>query len=86
MRKDLGYSLRRLTELMVYLLSAEARGLSPGYTEIQEALKTDFKTAQRYILALKEVGWVEIQPTERKNVVRLTERGRCVARCLVAEG
>jgi len=79
-RKDLGYSLARLTELLAYLLVKDGVGI----TEIQNELKTDFRTAQRYVKALEEIGWVEVVPTERRNVVRLTERGRCVARCLVS--
>jgi len=82
-RKDLGYSLSRVVELLIYLLSMEVRGRPVGYSEIQDELKTDFKTVQRYVNALEEIGWIKVDPTERKNLIRLTDRGRCIARCLV---
>ena len=83
-RKDLGYSLQRIAETMLLILTSEAQGRELGYSDLMDLLKTDFKTVQRYIGALEDVGWVEVVPTERKNVVKLTEKGRCIAKCLVS--
>ena len=82
-RKDLGYSLARLRELLIHLLSSEAQGKALSYTDLADKMKTDFKTVQRYVKALEEVGWVEVVPEERRNLVKLTERGRCVAKCFM---
>ncbi len=79
-RKDLGYSLKRITDLLRYLLTSD-QGLS--YMELTRLMRTDFKTVQRYVQALEENGWVVMEPTETKNIVMLTERGKCIAQCLV---
>jgi predicted transcriptional regulator len=83
-RKDLGYSLKRMSELLLHLLASEAQGRTLGYMELQRLLSTDFKTVQRYVQALEENGWVKVEAYENKNVIKLTDRGRCIARCLVS--
>lgn len=82
-RKDLGYSLARMAELLLHLLAGEARGRGLSYSDLTNLLRTDFKTVQRYVQALEENGWVRVEPGERANIIYLTEKGRCVARCLV---
>ena len=84
MRKDLGYSLKRSLDLLVILLAQERQGKEIGVTEVQRLLETAFRTAKRYISALEEAGFVKVEATPTKNVVRLTDRGRCIARCLVS--
>ena len=62
----------------------EQAGREPGTSELAEFLKTNYHTIKRYRDILERLGLVEIEPTERKNIVRLTERGRCIARCLIS--
>ncbi len=83
-RKDLGYSLKRMTELLLHLLASDAQGRALSYMELQRLLSTDFKTVQRYVQALEENGWIRVEAQENRNLICLTERGRCVARCLVS--
>ncbi len=75
------YAIERSLELLKILLALEGR--DPGMLDVASAANLNFRTVQKYIQTLEKMGLVSIEPTERKNVVRLTERGRCVARCLV---
>ena len=61
----------------------EQAGREPSTSDLAEFLKTNYHTIKRYRDILEREGLIQVEPTERKNVVRLTERGRCVARCLV---
>ncbi len=76
------YAIERALNLLKILLAIEDR--EPGMLELQEATRLNYRTLRKYVLALERLGLVEIEPTERKNIVRLTERGRCIARCLVS--
>jgi predicted transcriptional regulator len=76
------YAIMRSLELLRVLLAIEAR--EPSVMDIVHASGLNFKTVQKYINILAKLGLVTLEPTERKNIVRLTERGRCVARCLVS--
>ncbi len=66
------------------LYAFEQAGREPSTSDLAEFMKTNFHTITRYRRILEKEGLIEIVPTERKNLVRLTERGRCVARCLVS--
>ena len=77
------YAIAKVFELVKVLLAVENREL--GVTEIAEVAGLSYRATQKYVSTLEKLGLVEVVPKERKNVVRLTERGRCVARCLVAE-
>ena len=83
MRKGVDVTVRKTIELLSILLSGEIANREYSIMELMELMRTDFRTLQRYLKALESVGWVEVVPTERKNIVRLTDRGRCIARCLV---
>ncbi len=61
----------------------EQAGREPSMSDLAEFLKTSFHVITRYRRILEQEGLIEVEPTERKNIIRLTERGRCIARCLV---
>ena len=76
------YAIERSLELLKILLGMEGREI--GVMDLVKASRLNYKTVQKYIYALEKMGLVEVIPKERKNIVRLTERGRCLARCFVS--
>ena len=69
--------------LMRLLDTYESMGKEAGMYELVEALETNYHTLQRIVRALEKLGLIMVEPKEKKNVPRLTVKGRCVARCLV---
>ncbi len=87
----MGIALRERTEetirlalnLVRLLNTYENMGKKAGMYELVDALDTNYHTLQRIVRALERLGYIRVEPYERKNVPMLTEKGRCIARCLV---
>lgn len=75
------YAIEQALGLLKILLGMEET--KPGIMDLTRASKLNFKTVRKYISALEQMGLLEVIPTERKNIVRLTDKGRCIARCLI---
>ena len=54
-----------------------------GTINLVTALGYHHRTIKNHLTALEKHGLIRIQPMLNKNVVRLTEKGECVARCLL---
>ena len=76
------YAIENTFNLLRILLGFE-QGIA--ITELANVAQLSFKTTQKYIGVLEKLGLVKIEPQERKNLVRLTEKGRCLAKCLVSK-
>ena len=75
------YAIEKVFDVLRILLAIEQR--EPGMLELKAATGLNYRTVQKYVKVLENMGLVKVDPTERKNVVRLTEKGRCLAKCLV---
>ena len=76
-----GYAIEQAFNLIKLLISFEGREI--GITELASISGLNFKTVQKYIETLRKMGIVVLEPRERKNIVYLTEKGKCIARCLL---
>ncbi len=74
------FAVKVVIEILTYLKNNENREI--GKTELASTLGYHHMTVRKYIAALEKYGLVRVEPVMNKNVVRLTERGRCIARCL----
>ncbi len=83
MRERTEMTLRLAFNLLRLLETYENMGKHAGMYELVDALETNYHTLQRIVRALEKLGYIVVEPHEKKNVPKLTERGRCVARCLV---
>jgi predicted transcriptional regulator len=54
-----------------------------GTLNLVNALGYHHRTIKNHLNALEKQGFIRIEPKLNKNVVRLTDRGRCMARCLL---
>ena len=77
-------TLRLVFNMLRLLLTYEEMGKEAGMYELVEALETNYHTLSRVVNSLERLGYLKVEPREKKNVPRLTDRGRCVARCLVS--
>ena len=83
-RERAEYYFKLAFNLLRLLSTYENMGKEAGMYELVDALETNYHTLQRVIRALEAQGLVEVVPREKKNVPKLTDRGRCLARCLVS--
>ncbi|MEB2836664.1 MAG: DUF4364 family protein [Desulfurococcales archaeon] len=84
MRERTEHTVRLALNLLRLLHSYEGIGKKAGMYELVEALETNYHTLQRVVRALEKNGLIVVEPYEKKNVPRLTEQGRCVAKCLIS--
>ena len=76
------YAIEKVFDVLRTLLAIEQR--EPGMLELKAATGLNYRTVQKYVKALENLGLVIVEPTDRKNVVKLTEKGRCLAKCLIS--
>ena len=76
------YVIEQVFNIIRVLLALE--GQQVGITELRDVTKLNFRTVQKYVHALEKLGIVVVEPQERKNVIRLTDKGKCLAKCLVS--
>ena len=78
------YTLQIAFDMLKALLAYEQTGKTPSTYELSQFMKRDQSVVIRYRNILEKLGLVEVVPEGPKNLVRLTDRGRCLARCLVS--
>lgn len=78
------YSVQIVFDMLRAILAYEQTGRAPSTYELAQFMKKDQSVVIRYRNILEKLGLVEVIPEGPKNLVRLTERGRCLARCLVS--
>ena len=83
-RERVESTIRLTFKLLTLLHTYEKIGKEAGMYELVEALETNYHTLQRVVRALEKLDLVKVEPKEKKNVPKLTERGRCVAECSIA--
>ena len=71
-------------DMLKALLAYEQTGRAPSTHELSQFMRRDQSVVIRYRNILEKLGLVEVVPEGPRNLVKLTERGRCVARCLVS--
>ena len=71
-------------QLLKAVYAFEQMNKQPSTSELAEFLKTNYHSMIRYRRILEKEGLIEVVPEGPRNVIRLTEKGRCVARCLVS--
>lgn len=81
--RGVDFTLKFATEMIkvIYALSRVRREVN--MSDIVNTLKTDYHVATRYRRALEELGLIRVRPEGRENRVELTEKGLCIAKCLV---
>lgn len=84
MRERTEYTLRLAFNLIRLLDTYEGMGKTAGMYELVDALDTNYHTLQRIVRALEKLEVITVEPQDKKNVPKLTARGRCLARCLVS--
>ena len=84
MGRNITYTAQLLFDILRALYAYEQMGKAPSTTDLAKFLSKDYGVIIRYRNTLEELGLVEVTPVENQNIVRLTEKGRCLARCLVS--
>ena len=84
MARDVHNALETAFAILRLLDENDPEGKGMPTTEIAEKTGKHLSVFLRYRNALERLGLVEVVPEGQKNLVRLTDRGRCVARCLVS--
>ncbi len=77
-----GYTLQITFDMLKALLAYEQTGKTPSTYELSQFMKRDQSVVIRYRNILEKLGLVEVVPDGPKNIIRLTDRGRCMDRCL----
>ncbi len=80
-KRTSAYAIEKSFELLKIIYVHE----NVSIMDLMNMSKLTFVPLKKYLTTLEELGFVEIVPDERKNIVRLTDRGRCVARCLLTK-
>lgn len=81
-RKGAEYAILTAIEILKALKAFEELGKNPSTLDLANFLKKDYSIVLRYRNVLEKLGWIEVVPEANKNIIRLTERGRCIASCL----
>ncbi len=82
MRKGAEYTLNIVIDILKALRAFEELGRQPSTKELADFIKRDYSVVLRHRNVLEKLGWIEVIPEYNKNIVRLTEKGRCIASCL----
>ena len=82
MRERTEYTLRLAFNLIRLLDTYEGMGKAAGMYELVDALDTNYHTLQRIVRALEKLEVITVEPHDKKNVPRLTEQGKCMAKCI----
>lgn len=82
-RERVEYSIKLALNLVRLLDTYESMGKEAGMYELVEALETNYHTLQRIVRALEKLEIIQVKPKAKKNVPVITEKGRCLARCLI---
>ena len=70
-------------QLIKAVYAFEQMDKKPSMSDLAEFLKTNYHSMIRYRKILEKEGLIEVVPEGPRNIVRLTDRGRCLAKCLV---
>ena len=84
MARSAEYTLQIALDMLKALLAYEQAGKTPSTYELSLFMKKDQGVVIRYRNILEKLGLVTVEAEGPKNIVRLTEKGRCLARCLVS--
>ncbi len=78
-----GFAVQFALQFIKAAHAFEQTGRKPSTSDLAEFLKTNYHTIKRYRDILEKEGLIMVEAHERANIIHLTEKGRCVARCLV---
>ena len=78
------YGVQIVFGMLRSILAYKQTGRAPSTYELTQFMKKDQSVVIRYRNILEKLGLVEVVPKGPKNLVGLTDRGRCLARCLVS--
>ena len=84
MPHDLHSILETAHSILKILATSDPEGAGIPTTELARMSGKHLSVFLRYRNALERLGLVEVAPEGQKNIVKLTDRGRCLARCLVS--
>jgi len=71
-------------QLLKAVYAFEQMNKQPSTSELAEFLKTNYHSMIRYGRILEKKGLIEVVPEGPRNVIRLTEKNQCVARCTIS--
>ncbi|MCE4625830.1 MAG: hypothetical protein F7C35_08240 [Desulfurococcales archaeon] len=81
--RDVGHTVSMALTILRKIYELEEQGIAPATTFLANELGKHISVFKRYRDALERLGLIEVVPEGNRNLVRLTERGRCVAKCLL---
>jgi len=76
------YTIETIFEILKVLRILEETGKEPSTKDIAELLKKDYSVVLRYRNTMEKAGLITVEPEYNKNIVKLTDLGRCIAMCL----
>lgn len=82
MRKGAEYTLRLTFDILRILKALEDMNREVSTQELAKILDKDYGVILRHRNVLEKLGLVKIEPIGVKNIVKLTDKGRCLARCV----
>ena len=82
MPRGIDYALDTVFEILKALRVFEEAGKDASTYELANFVKRDVSVFLRYRRVLEKHGLIEVIPKGNQNIIRLTERGRCMASCL----
>ena len=78
---DMGeFVFKITTEILLYL--KEKADSNPGIMNLVHDLGYHHRTISKYLGLMEKNGLIKIEPTINKNIIKLTEKGECIVRCL----
>ncbi|MCE4613273.1 MAG: hypothetical protein F7C07_05520 [Desulfurococcales archaeon] len=84
MARGAEYSLYIMIDMLKALLAYEQAGRTPSTYEIAQFMKKDQSVVIRYRNLLEKLGLIVVRPEGPRNLIILTSKGRCLAKCLVS--
>lgn len=85
MGRNITYTARLLFDILKAVYAYEQMGKTPSTTDLAKFLNKDYGVVIRYRNTLEELGLIEIKPVENQNLVQLTDRGRCLVKCIAEQ-
>jgi len=82
MARGLKWTLETAVEFLKAIHMFEEMNKKPITKDLEKLVKADYTTIMRYRDALRALGLIQTETTRDGVIIKLTEKGRCIVRCL----